>query len=87
MGVFWWWNHQNTPISSPNSGNSQRTSGDLLTDKRPLSSRWVQIILVFEVFEFSPESLKVIQGAADVHFFLSHSVRVDHGGFEVFVAE
>jgi hypothetical protein len=24
MGVFWWWNHQNTPISSPNPGNSQR---------------------------------------------------------------
>jgi alpha-beta hydrolase superfamily lysophospholipase len=24
MGVFWWWNHKNTPISFPNPGNSQR---------------------------------------------------------------
>ncbi len=25
VGVFLWWNHKNTPTSSPNPGNSQRT--------------------------------------------------------------
>jgi predicted ATPase/DNA-binding SARP family transcriptional activator len=24
VGVFWWWNHQNTPTSAPYPGNSQR---------------------------------------------------------------